>query len=204
MKTRYMSVLLLIFQVAGLSAQSSQQGVLLQQIAALKVYGQYVQKGYSVVKKGLNVIGDFKDGEKALHSDYFESLGLVSTVLSDGLTTVKIISLQQKVIRESGKLEEALGDSFLTPDEISYCRRVKSRLMESCWEQMELLYDLLTDDTLQMEDAQRLESIERIYHEMKGNYTFIKEFTAQNRSLIHEKQRGYKEVEKSRELFNIN
>jgi hypothetical protein len=205
MRTKYLfALLLLLFQQADLTAQSTQQGALLQQIAALKVYGQYVQKGYSIVKKGLDVIGDFKDGEKMLHSDYFQSLGIVNTVLYDGLTVSRIIGLQEKIIREGGLLEEDLMGSLLREDEISYCKRVKSRLMENCWQEMEFLYDLLTDDTLQMEDAQRLQSIERIYLEMKGNYTFIKEFLGETRIMINDRQREHRETLKSRELFNIN
>lgn len=205
MRTKYLfALLLLLFQQADLTAQSTQQGALLQQIAALKVYGQYVQKGYSIVKKGLDVIGDFKDGEKMLHSDYFQSLGIVNTVLYDGLTVSRIIGLQEKIIREGGLLEEDLMGSLLQEDEISYCKRVKSRLMENCWQEMEFLYNLLTDDTLQMEDAQRLQSIERIYLEMKGNYTFIKEFVGETRIMINDRQREYRETLKSRELFNIN
>lgn len=205
MKTKYLLVLLLLlFQQADLIAQSTQQGVLLQQIAALKVYGKYVHKGYSIVKKGLDVIGDFKDGEKVLHSDYFQSLGIVNTVLYDGSTASRIIGLQEKIIREASLLEEDLMKSLLRKDEISYCQRVKSRLMEDCWQEMEFLYDLLTDDTLQMEDAQRLESIERIYLEMQGNYTFIKGFVGETRIMINDRQREHIESRKSRALFNIN
>ena len=76
--------------------------------------------------------------------------------------------------------------------------------MENCWQEMEFLYDLLTDDTLQMEDAQRLESIERIYLEMKGNYTFIKGFVGEARIMINDRQREHSETQKSKALYNIN
>lgn len=204
MKSKYLFTLLLIFQLAKLPAQSSQQGVLLQQIAALRVYGDYVQKGYSVVKKGLNVIGDFKSGEKLLHSDYFKSLGLVNTVFYDGITAARIISLQEKIIHDADVLQDVLDKSSLSQDEIAYCQRVKRRLLEDCWQQIEFLYDLLTDDTLRMDDAQRLESIEGIYSEIKENYTFIKKFTSEAGTMIKERHREGSEAMKSRKLFNIN
>jgi hypothetical protein len=204
MKFKYLFMLLLVFQLAKLPAQSSQQGVLLQQIAALRVYGNYVQKGYSAVKKGLNVIGDFKSGEKLLHSDYFQSLGLVNTVFYDGITAVKIISLQKDIIRDADALQRVLESPLFSPDESSYCQRVKSRLLENCVEQIEFLYDLLTDDTLRMDDARRLESIEGIYREMKDNYTFLREFNAETIGMLKQRQSEVSEAMKSKKLFNIN
>ena len=50
--------LLMVFSV---SAQSKQDRVMLQQIAALKTYGSYIKKGYRIAKDGLAFIGSVKD-----------------------------------------------------------------------------------------------------------------------------------------------
>lgn len=203
MRTKIILLFVLAFAMKNACAQSSQQGALLKQIAALKVYGEYIQKGYSVVKKGLGVIGDFKNGELGLHSDYFESLGS-GMVVSDGITAAKIISLHEKIIMHAGRLQQNLDVSLLSQDEISYCQRVKSRLMENCWHEIDHLYDLMTDQTLQMDDAKRLESIDAICQEMLGNYAFIKKFSADTELLIREREREYNSIEKSKKLYNIN
>ncbi len=51
--------------------QETQKKYLIQQIAALQVYTGYVQKGYSVAKKGLATIGSIKEGDFNLHSNFF-------------------------------------------------------------------------------------------------------------------------------------
>ncbi len=51
-----------------------QKKSLLQQIAALKVYIDYAQKGYSIAKEGLTLIGNIKNREFDLHSKYISSL----------------------------------------------------------------------------------------------------------------------------------
>lgn len=204
MKTKLILLLSFVFHITNLTAQSTQQGALLQQIAALRVYGEYVHKGYSVVKNGLNVISDFKSGEFGLHSEYFESLGLPNSILRNSETAIKILSLQEKIISEAAGLQKESIITFLSQEETAYCQRVKSRLLESCWQQLEFLYNILTDKTLQMGDAERLDSIESIYNEMIGNYTFIKKFRADTKLLVSEREREYRTVEKSKQLFNIN
>lgn len=204
MRTKFILLLVFSLSMIRLTAQSTQQGALLQQIAALRVYGEYVQKGYSVVKKGLNVISDFKSGEFGLHSDYFESLGLPNLVVRDSETIIRILSLQEKIIRESARLQEDSIISQLSQDETAYCQRVKSRLLEGCWKELEFLYDVLTDKSLQMGDEERLGSIAGIYQEMSSNYAFIKKFTADTVLLVKEREREVRSSKKSKQLFNIN
>jgi len=204
MRTKFILLLIFSLSIITLTAQSTQQGALLQQIAALKVYGEYVQKGYSVVKKGLNIISDFKSGEFGLHSEYFESLGLPNTVVRDSETIIRILSLMEKIIRESARLQEDSIISQLSQEETAYCQRVKSRLLESCWKELEFLYDVLTDKSLQMGDEDRLESIQEIYQEMSSNYAFIKKFTADTVLLVKEREHEVRSSKKSKQLFNIN
>lgn len=78
MKKIFLVVLFNALITGNLQAQAKQQRMLLEQIAALKVYIGYAQKGYSAVKKGLNTIGDFKRGEFNLHTDYLNSLKVVN------------------------------------------------------------------------------------------------------------------------------
>lgn len=204
MRTKFILLLIFSLSMIRMTAQSTQQGALLQQIAALRVYGEYVHKGYSVVKKGLNLISDFKSGEFDLHSDYFESLGLPNPVVRDSETIIRILSLQEKIIRESARLQEDSFISHLSQEEIAYCQRVKSRLLESCWKELEFLYDVLTDKSLQMGDEDRLESIQGIYQEMSSNYAFIKKFTAVTVLLVKEREHEVRSSKKSKQLFNIN
>ena len=62
-----------LLQSFALQGQIKQRKEMLLQIAALKVYMEYAQKGYTAVKKGLHFIGDVKKGKLNLHNDYFNS-----------------------------------------------------------------------------------------------------------------------------------
>jgi hypothetical protein len=56
---------------------------LIQQIAALKVYLEYLKKGYKIVDKGLTTIGEIKNGTFNLDKDYLYSLKQVSPVVKN-------------------------------------------------------------------------------------------------------------------------
>jgi hypothetical protein len=58
--------------------KKTQLKYLAEQIAALKVYLEYLKKGYDVAQKGLSTIELIKSGSFSLHKDYFNSLKQVS------------------------------------------------------------------------------------------------------------------------------
>src|SRR5690606_38045577 len=57
--------------------KKTQRKYLVKQIAALKVYLEYLKKGYEIVDKGLTTIGEIKNGTFSLDKDYFNSLKAV-------------------------------------------------------------------------------------------------------------------------------
>lgn len=63
MKKLLLILLLMTVSIQEIHAQAKQRKVLLLQIAALQTYIGYAKKGYTVVKKGLNFIGDVKKGK---------------------------------------------------------------------------------------------------------------------------------------------
>ena len=84
---RKILMILLVLTVPCVHAQTFQEWTqqkktqikyLVQQIAAFQVYIGYVEKGYSIAKKGLNAISNIKHGDFSMHNDYFNSLKIVN------------------------------------------------------------------------------------------------------------------------------
>ena len=63
------------------SQKQTQIRYLLKQIAGLKIYIELLQKGYSVVNDGINLVSDLKNGEFNLHKSYFQSLSTVNPAI---------------------------------------------------------------------------------------------------------------------------
>ena len=197
-------LILSLLSLAAAYGQSSQQGVLQQQIAALKVYGQYLQKGYSVVGEGLTVVGELKSGEFGLHSDYFSSLVLVKPRLAGQAEVTRIGSLQYSILKATQTLQGYTGVTLLSGEERAYILRVSQGLQAESLKQLSLLCDLLTDKALVMGDAQRAVRITGIYDEMQESLRFIKRFISDVLLLVKEREKGLREAERSRRLYNLN
>lgn len=202
MKRQWIIILLFSLTAIHVAAQSTQRKVLLQQIAALRVYGEYLGKGYTIARDGLKMVGEVKDGELNLHNDYFNSLGQVNSTIANATTVARIIELQQKILAiANGVVHDS---AYLSDAESAYCDRVRQRLLEECSDELQKLLAIMTDKALVMEDAQRLEVIESIYGAMQDNYTFIKTFSNEIRLLLREKGCSQREVNTSRQLNAIN
>jgi hypothetical protein len=205
MKRIFLLLLIIPLTIGNLSAQAKQQKMLLQQIAALQIYIGYAQKGYSVAKKGLGAINDFKRGEINLHSDYFTSLKSVNPKIKKYARLTEIIVLQIKIIKNSNNLYRQIKqDDLFYGDEVDYIQRVFERLIENCDTNMDELLTIVLDEKLELKDDERIKRIDTIYQNMLDNYAFSQSFGKQTKLMTLSKAKELKEVKNSRVLRGIN
>ncbi|NGY37274.1 hypothetical protein FQU23_007065 [Flavobacterium sp. XN-5] len=205
MKKLFLFLLFTALMNTDLYGQLKQRKVLLQQIAALKIYTDYAQKGYSVVKKGLTTIGDFKRGEFNLHSDYFNSLKTVNPKIKTYAKVGEIIALQLKIIKSSSFIiRQVQGDDLFHGNEIAYIKRVVDRLIENCDGNLEELLTIVTDGQLEMKEEERMKRIDALYLNMLENYSFGESFTKQTRLMVLSRAKEKKDLKTSRDLNGIN
>src|SRR3954469_10258998 len=80
--------------------KKTQKKYLVQQIAALRVYLDYLKKGYAVVHNGLNTIEHIKNGNFNLDRDFFSSLKNVNPAIKNTAKVADIIAFQIFISRE--------------------------------------------------------------------------------------------------------
>lgn len=204
MKKLLLLLLFTGFVTASTQAQGRQRKVLLQQIAALKVYIDAAQKGYSIARKGLNTIGDLKRGEFHLHIDYFNSLKKVNPKIKKYGRVAEVIALQWKIIKSYNRSFEELdqGDLF-HGSELAYIKRVFNRLIDNCNDTLDELITVTTDRQLEMKDDERMERIDRLYYTMMDHYSFCQSFNKQVKLLYLLRVKENNEVQKGRVLYGI-
>ena len=204
MKKLLLLVLFTGFVPGSADAQKQQRKVLLQQIAALKVYSDYAQKGYSIVQKGLHAVGDFKRGEFILHTDYLNALGKVGPAIKKYSAVAEIIVLQAKITsncqRTCGHLKE--GDLF-HGSEIAYIKRVFERLLDNCDATLEELIAVTMEGKLEMKDDERMQRIDGLYLNMMANYSFCQSFSNQAELLYTSRTKERKEVQTTAAAYGI-
>lgn len=205
MKKIVLFLLLAGFINENIYAQSKQRQVLLKQIVALQMYIGYAKKGYSIAKKGLNTVSDFKRGEFNLHTDYFNSLKTVNPKIKKYARVAEIIALEVKIMKSYGTIYGQIQqDDLFHGDEVDYIRRVFDRLIENCDDNLEELITIVTDGQLEMKDDERMKRIDAIYQNILENHTFCESFSNQTRLMSLSRAKDIKEVKTSRALQGLN
>ena len=183
---------------------ATQKKYLLQQIAAFRMYIDYLQKGYSIAKQGLNTISDIKHGEFNLHKDYFNSLRAVNPKIKNYSKVADIVSLQVsiiKVYKEASKRVKQSG-SF-NAEEISYINGVFGRLMDDCSKVIDELIAVTTSGELEMKDDERLKRIDAMFSDLQDKYGFIQSFSNEAKLLVAWRNQEQNNIQSSRALNGI-
>ncbi|WP_133526805.1 hypothetical protein [Flavobacterium sp. 245] len=196
--------LIVLFLYQGIQAQAKQRKELLLQIAALQVYIDYAKKGYSVVSKGLNFIGDAKRGEVNLHGDYFTSLLKINPKVKTYYKTAEILSMQFKIMKICKRTYSDLKTSDLFHgNELDYIERSFERLLENCNDTLEQLLVITTDSKLELKDDQRIERIDALYKTMLEDYNFCLSFSDEAKLLTLSKTREKRDTEQATAFYGL-
>ncbi|WP_281631539.1 hypothetical protein [Flavobacterium luteolum] len=195
--------ILMVFQ-SVVHAQAKQRKELLLQIAALQVYMDYAKKGYSLVSKGLNFIGDAKKGEVNLHKDYFASLLKINPKVKNYYKTAEIIAMQFKIMKICKVIfAELKGNDLFHGSELDYIERSFDRLLNSCTDTLENLLVLSTDSKLELKDDERIERIDELYDTMMDDYNFCLTFSSQAKMLSDSKAGEKSDTRSSAFLYGL-
>jgi hypothetical protein len=169
---------------------STQKKYLIEQIAALKVYTEALQKGYEIAKDGLNLIADIKNKDLDLHKDYFTWLKKVKPVIKLAPRTQGIIAQYYRIVtvcHQSKK--QVMQTGMLTSEEYRYYEGVMDKVESASTYLMQELGTVTTDGDWAMKDDDRIDRIENLALSMEDNYTFCKGFSAQVMVMATSRQR---------------
>ena len=160
-------------------AQNKTIKLYLQQIAANKVYIEYLQKGYKIAKTGLTTIGNIKNGHFGLDKDYFAGLQAINPKVRNYAKVTGVMELNIKIVKQYRKaMNEARRNNRYNSDELEYMGKVFTALVEDCTTITDELLVLLTPDKLKMSDDERIKRIDEIHAAMQDNYVFLNSFSA--------------------------
>jgi len=155
--------------------KNTQKKYLLQQIAALQVYGSYLHKGYSIAKGGLGSIGNSFKSEYGLHTDYYDRLNKANPVVKNNPQVAEILRWQKDILAQATQIKK----TPLSPSENQYVVRVCDALLKDCDAQLNNLQTVLSDGKVKMDDEARLRQIGRIRNQVQNNYRFVAGFCSQ-------------------------
>jgi len=145
--------------------KKTKEKYILAQIAALQAYGSVLKTGYNIAHNGLGTIGSFNNGEFQLHSTYYANLKAVSPAVKNNTQVKEILTWQQDINTTFSRLKSD-----------AYYNQVKAAVLKDCNQQLSELQTVLSDNSVEMSDADRLKRIGAIHAEMLSNYRFTVTF----------------------------
>jgi len=185
--------------------KSTQRKYLLEQIAALKVYGSYVKKGYKFAQQGLNTIGQIKDGDINIHSLHFNSLKNVNPLVRNYRRTNDIIAIQDDIRRETTQSRKVIMKAApLSNAEKDYLNAVYDRLQKDCMSTLDELEAMIIDGKMEMKDDERIVRIDELFLKSQSQYRFVKAFSSETAIYIIQKTAEIKDIGLQKQLYQIN
>jgi hypothetical protein len=186
------------------SQTSTQRKYLFQQIAALRVYLDYLKKGYNIVQKGWTTVENITNGNLNLHRDFFGSLKGVNPVIGNSAKVVDIIAFQYYIIRNmKGVYNFCASNKNFTPEEIRYIAKVHTNMLFLCDASISELLMIIRADKTEMTDDERMLRIDKIYDDMQDKHAFVKAFDIDTKQLSSQRSKEEREVEIFRKIQGV-
>lgn len=182
---RIAATLLMLFLGMGLGASAqtwgewfrqrhTQKKYLLEQIAALQVYTDYVRKGYGIASDGLGMVRDITNGEFRLHDLFITGLKKASPAVRNDVRVAEIAAMQISIVRIFANLLDLQG---LSAERLHYLQSVRAAVTEDCLSDIAELLLVTTSGKVEMGDSERLSRLEAIYQRMQDKSAFVQGFS---------------------------
>jgi hypothetical protein len=176
------SLCLLVFALCLSAEKAGAQDLITtmtEQLAKLELYLQEVKQGYSIVQKGLAVIGDIKKGDFDLHSLFFTSLKDVNPAIKNWGKVADIVAMQvQLIIGCKSSLQQIVASGNFTASDIKYLSSVFTNLTNLTGKDIDELTELVSDGNWQMTDDDRMAQIDQLFKEVSDKYGFLRSFSS--------------------------
>jgi hypothetical protein len=175
---------------------------LVNQIAAYKVYYDYLQKGYSIVKDGTRIIGDIKEGDFNLHNGYFLSLKSVNPAVKNYSRVAAILADQAALLKQfRGLITFSAESGQFSSTERQYIAALYNNLNAECLKDLGDLEMVITSGIVEMTDNERLAFIDRLYNETKEKVGFATSVSRQAAALALHRTRATSDAYVLKKLY---
>jgi DNA repair ATPase RecN len=204
----YIFILLIVFgcaplQKAHAQAQELQQLILdIEKLAQLKSILKDLYKGYEIITKGYNTIKDLSEGNFNLHKTFLDGLMDVSPTVKKYARIGEIISCQQQLVKEYKSAFSNFQSSIVFgPDELDYLQQVYTNLFSGSLKDLDELLMVITANQLRMNDAERMNAIDRVYADMADKLEFLRHFNNKTALLEAQKLRTLNETQHLQSIY---
>jgi len=197
----FMTGVLLTIGTFGVNAQNADEWLrqketqiryLIGQIAALKAYGEVIDKGYEIASGGLAAISNSREQDFQQQHDYFLSLAKVKPAIKNYNKVVAIQKMKSQVEMQCQVINSSLT-KFLDPKQREYISKLSANLTSEAKDLSGALDMLISDELLELKDDERIQGIDRIYLRMQDCYEFSQSCANEVKLLVLNRDKGTNE-----------
>ncbi len=176
----------------------------IEKLVQLKSVLTNLYKDYEVLESGYTAIKNISEGNFNLHKVFLDGLLAVSPTVSKYERIVDIISDQGKIISEYKSAYNLFKeDKHFTPDDLIYLSTVYNNLTTKSERNLENLLNVVTASKLRMNDAERLEAIDRIYADTHDELSFLRQFNSKTSVLAFQRAKQERGIGFVKALYGL-
>lgn len=165
------------------SGQSHEAQVLLldvKKLSQIKTTLEDMKKGYQVLREGYAAVRDIARADFNLQEAFLDGRWLVSPAVRGYWKVPSILSGEFAVVKAcKSDLARCRASGSFQAGELAYLQQVYAGVLARAVRSLDDLTGILTDHSLQMSDAERMEAIDRIYDATGESLGFVRRFTSE-------------------------
>jgi hypothetical protein len=176
--------------------KKTQKQYLVEQIAALQLYLKNLKQGYTVVKKGLNLVGEITGNSYSMDNIYLKSLldvkeNLRNSDLSESIQLTEH-NIRNRLMRFADRIDKN-ADRIMT-EESAYLKKVVEKVEWLTDEQVAIARSAKSSNVLQMTDGNRIQVLTNVKLELQGVESFLGQADAELTRLIGQRRAEAQEL----------
>jgi hypothetical protein len=175
-----------------------------QKLTSLKSTLKDMEQGYDELKEGYTKIRDIAKGNFTLHQAFLDALWVLSPAVRNDPRLTEIVNMEYRIV---AAYKAATGQLGTTPvfsfDEMTYINGTFSAVLQRSTQAMEELTMVTTDNQLRMSDDQRLQAMDRIDGDMKGELAFLQQFNNELAIEAARRNRESNDINTLKSLYGI-
>jgi DNA repair ATPase RecN len=176
----------------------------IEKLAQLKNILTDLYKAYEILSSGYSAIKGISEGNFNLHKAFLDGLLAVSPAVQKYARVVDIVEDQGKILSEYKAAYHVFSiNPHFSPDELAYLSSVYNTLIEKSERNLENLLNIMTASKLRMNDAERLEAIDRLYADTHGQLSFLRQFNSKTGSIARERSKAASDIQSVQSLYGI-
>jgi hypothetical protein len=201
---KLMIIVCLLYSLNGISQSQElkQLSLDIEKLAQLKSMLSQMYQGYTILDKGYNNIKDLSEGNFSLHKNFLDGLLTVSPAVRNSKKIVDIITAQASLVKEyKASFSHFKSLNIFQPAELDYLSSVYTNLFNRSVAHLEELALIINEGRLRMNDAERLDAIDRIAASMNEKVTALRQFNKHNESLSQQRVQQKLDTRKLKSLY---